>query len=137
MLNDIEWEQKELIEEFQLFDNWMDRYQHIIDLGKRLPEFPEEWKIEENRIYGCQSQVWFKIEKNENYDRLSFQAISDSAIVSGLIAILIRVYSDQLLEDIVTSSLDFVSEIGLDQHLSPTRSNGLDLMIKAIRNAAS
>ena len=129
--------QKELIEEFQLFDNWMDRYQHIIDLGKRLPEFPEEWKIEENRIHGCQSQVWFKIKKDDNYDRLSFQAISDSAIVSGLVAILIRVYSDQLLEDIVASSLDFISEIGLDQHLSPTRSNGLDLMIKAIRNAAS
>jgi len=136
-LNDIEWEQKELIKEFQLFDNWMDRYQHIVDLGKRLPEFPDESKIEENRIHGCQSQVWFKIEKDYNYNRLKFQAISDSAIVSGLIAILMRVYSDQLLEDIVSTPLDFISEIGLDQHLSPTRSNGLDLMIKAIRNAAS
>ena len=137
-MNDVEWEQKELIEEFQLFDNWMDRYQHIVDLGKKLPEFPEEWKIEENRIHGCQSQVWFKIEKNDNYDRLSFQAISDSAIVSGLIAILIRVYSDQLLEDILfTSPKKFTIQMGLDQHLSPTRSNGLDLMIKAIRNAAS
>ena len=136
-MNDIEWEQKELIEEFQLFDNWMDRYQHIIDLGKRLPEFPEEWKIEENRIHGCQSQVWFKIEKNHNYDRLSFQAISDSAIVSGLIAILMRVYSDQPLEDIVSTELTFINEIGLDQHLSPTRSNGLSIMVKAIKNVAS
>lgn len=137
MCLEMNWAHKELVEEFQVFDNWMDRYQYIIDLGKRLPEFPEEWKIEENRIHGCQSQVWFKLEKDYNYDRLKFQATSDSAIVSGLIAILMRVYSDELLEDIASISLDFISELGLDQHLSPTRSNGLDLMIKAIRNAAS
>jgi cysteine desulfuration protein SufE len=126
--------QDELIEEFGFFDNWVDRYQHIIDLGKKLPEFPDEWRIEENRIHGCQSQVW--IVTTGSPTRLKFQAISDSAIVSGLISILTRVYSDRDPRDIVSTSPDFIKAIGLDQHLSPTRSNGLNAMIEAIRKAA-
>jgi cysteine desulfuration protein SufE len=133
-MTEIQRVQNELIEEFQIFDNWMDRYQYIIDLGKKLPEFPEEWKTEENRIHGCQSQVWLKTESSPA--RLHFQAISDSAIVSGLISILTRVYSDRDPQEIVATPPDFITAIGLDQHLSPTRSNGLNSMIKVIREAA-
>ena len=133
-MTEIQQAQDELIEEFQIFDNWMDRYQYIIDLGKKLPEFPEEWKIEENRIHGCQSQVWLKTEPSAA--KLHFQAISDSAIVSGLISILTRVYSDRDPQEIVATPPDFITAIGLDQHLSPTRSNGLNSMIKVIREAA-
>jgi len=133
-MTEIQRAQNELIEEFQIFDNWMDRYQYIIDLGKKLPEFPEEWKTEENRIHGCQSQVWLKTEATAA--KLHFQAISDSAIVSGLISILTRVYSDRDPEEIVATPPDFITAIGLDQHLSPTRSNGLNSMIQVIRKAA-
>jgi cysteine desulfuration protein SufE len=133
-MTDIQEAQNELIEEFQIFDNWMDRYQHIIDLGKKLPVFPEEWKTEENRIHGCQSQVWIKVERSAA--KLHFQAISDSAIVSGLISILTRVYSDRDPQEIVATPPDFITAIGLDQHLSPTRSNGLNAMIQVIRKAA-
>lgn len=131
---DIQQAQNELIEEFEIFDNWMDRYQHIIDLGKKLPAFPEEWKTEENRIHGCQSQVW--IHTDSSATKLDFQAISDSAIVSGLISILARVYSGRDPKEIVATPPDFISAIGLDQHLSPTRSNGLNSMIQVIRKAA-
>jgi cysteine desulfuration protein SufE len=133
-MTEIQQAQNELIEDFKIFDNWMDRYQYIIDLGKKLPEFPEEWKTEENRIHGCQSQVWLKTEPSPA--RLHFQAISDSAIVSGLISILTRVYSDRDPQEIVATPPDFITAIGLDQHLSPTRSNGLNSMIKVIREAA-
>jgi cysteine desulfuration protein SufE len=133
-MTEIQQAQNELIEDFKIFDNWMDRYQYIIDLGKKLPEFPEEWKTEENRIHGCQSQVWLKTESSPA--RLHFQAISDSAIVSGLISILTRVYSDRDPQEIVATPPDFITAIGLDQHLSPTRSNGLNSMIKVIREAA-
>lgn len=130
----IQQAQDELIEEFQFFDNWVDRYQYIIDLGRKLPEFPEEWRTEENRIYGCQSQVWIKT--SQSPIRLKFQAISDSAIVSGLISILTRVYSNRDPREIVSTPPDFIKAIGLDQHLSPTRSNGLNSMIQVIRKAA-
>ncbi len=133
-MTDIQKAQDELIEEFKFFDGWIDRYQYIIDLGKKLPEFPEDWRTEDNRIRGCQSQVWLKTEQNSN--GLEFRAISDSAIVSGLIAILMRVYSGRSPRDIIATPPDFIKEIGLDEHLSPTRSNGLNSMIQVIKGAA-
>lgn len=127
--------ERELVEEFALFDNWIDRYQYIIDLGRQLPPFPEAEKIEERKIKGCQSQVWL-VTKPVG-DRLEFQAISDSAIVSGLIAILMRIYSGRPAREILASPPGFIAAIGLDQHLSPTRSNGLHAMLGAIRAAAA
>lgn len=133
-MSEIQTVQDELIEDFRLFDNWIDRYQYIIDLGKKLPEFPDEWRTEENRIHGCQSQVWLRTRCANG--RLDFTAISDSAIVSGLIAILMRVYSGRQSREIIDATPDFIGEIGLDEHLSPTRSNGLNSMIAAIKGAA-
>lgn len=133
-MNEIREAERELVAEFDIFDNWVDRYQYIIDLGRQLPEFPEQERTEENRIRGCQSQVW--LVTRPDADRLHFQAISDSAIVSGLIAILMRVYSGRRAADIVATQPDFIAQVGLDQHLSPTRSNGLHSMIGAIRQAA-
>lgn len=134
-MNEVLTAQQELIEEFSFFDNWMDRYQYIIDLGRRLPEFPEAEKTEANKIKGCQSQVWFVAEKND--DRLEFRAISDAAIVSGLIALLLRIYSNRRPQDILDTPADFVSALQLEQHLSPTRSNGLAAMLQAIRTLAA
>jgi len=133
-MNEVEQAQQELVEEFQFFDNWMDRYQYIIDLGRRLPEFPEEQRIEKNKIKGCQSQVWFTAKKSDG--RLQFQAISDAAIVSGLIALLLRVYSNRLPEEIAGTETNFAAALQLEQHLSPTRSNGLAAMLKAIHSFA-
>ena len=130
-MNEVAQAQAELIEEFQLFENWMDRYQYIIDMGRRLPEFPEAAQIDANKIKGCQSQVWFTASLQN--DRLHFEATSDAAIVSGLIAMLLRLYSDRNPQDIVDSQADFVAALGLEQHLSPTRSNGLAAMLQAIR----
>ncbi len=127
--------QQEVIEEFALFDDWMDRYQYIIDMGRRLPEFPDELRIDENLIRGCQSQVWFVAEQRDG--RLYFQAISDAAIVSGLIAILLRLYSGRDPRDILDSPPDFVEALQLQSHLSPTRSNGLGSMLDAIRRFAA
>lgn len=135
MSNEVTLAQAEVIEEFGFFDNWMDRYQYIIDLGKRLPELPADERVDANQIKGCQSQVWFVAEKRD--DRLHFRAISDAAIVSGLIAILLRIYSDKKPQDILESSTDFVAALGLADHLSPTRSNGLDSMLAAIQRFAS
>ncbi len=133
-VSEIQADQDALIEDFRLFENWIDRYQYIIDLGKDLPEFPDVWRTEENRIHGCQSQVWLMTRCVDG--RLDFTAVSDSAIVSGLIAILMRVYSGKHARDIVAATPDFIGEIGLDEHLSPTRSNGLVAMIQAIKQAA-
>ena len=134
-MSTIEQAQLELVDEFRFFDNWMERYQYIIDLGKKLPSFPPEWQTENYRLRGCQSQVWLKA--NQSKDRLDFQAISDSAIVSGLIAILMRVYSGRTPVEIVTTPPDFIDAIGLHEHLSPTRSNGLHAMIDAIKGHAA
>lgn len=134
-MNEVRKAQDDLVEEFSFFDDWMDRYQYIIDLGKRLPEFPQHEKIEENKIKGCQSQVWFVAQQNSD-NRLEFQAISDAAIVSGLIALLLRVYSGRKPRDILDTEVDFVTRLKLDQHLSPTRSNGLSAMLKAIHSFA-
>jgi len=135
MVSEVEAAQQEIIEEFDLFDNWMDRYQYIIDLGRRLPAFPEELRTEENRIRGCQSQVWFVAEKEDG--RLRFRAISDAAIVSGLIALLLRLYDGREPRDILDTPPDFVTALGLDSHLSPTRSTGLSSMLDAIRGFAA
>lgn len=133
-MTDITRAQADLIDEFQLFDNWLDRYQYLIDLGRKLPDFPEEWKTEEYRLHGCQSQVWLKPRQTDA--GLEFSAISDSAIVSGLIAVLMRVYSGRLPQEILETRPDFIDAIGLHEHLSPTRSNGLHAMIDAIREYA-
>lgn len=135
MSNEIVVAQEELIADFELFEDWMDRYQYLIDLGRRLPEFPEELRTEENRIRGCQSQVWFVAEKKD--DRLEFRAISDAAIVSGLIALLLRLYSGRRSQDILDTPPDFVAALQLESHLSPTRSNGLSSMLTAIRKFAA
>ncbi|HSH57032.1 MAG TPA: SufE family protein [Halomonas sp.] len=126
--------QQELIEEFELFDNWMDRYQYIIDMGKALPEFPEEWKRDELKIQGCQSNVWMRHECRDGV--VHFDAISDAAIVSGLIAVLMRIYNDRPAAEIRDTSPHFLGDLGLDKHLSPTRSNGLNAMLKRIYEVA-
>ena len=133
--NDVEIAQRELIDEFSLFEDWMDRYQYLIDLGRRLPEFPEELRVEENRIRGCQSQVWFVAEEKDG--RLKFRATSDAAIVSGLIALLLRLYSGRTPREILDTPPEFVSALQLESHLSPTRSNGLSSMLAAIRGFAT
>jgi len=130
-MNEVLAAQQALIEEFGFFDNWIDRYQYLIDLGRRLPEFPEADKTESNKIKGCQSQVWFVASRDA--DRLQFRAISDAAIVSGLIALLLRIYSGRRPQEILDTPADFVSALELEQHLSPTRSNGLASMLRAIR----
>ncbi|MYL24054.1 SufE family protein [Halomonas alkaliantarctica] len=126
--------QQELIEEFEMFDNWMDRYQYIIDMGKALPDFPDEWKTDEYKIQGCQSNVWVQHEKQG--DKLVFRATSDAAIVSGLIAVLMRIYNERPAEDIVATEPHFLADLGLDKHLSPTRSNGLHAMLERIYGVA-
>ncbi|WKZ13212.1 MAG: SufE family protein [Gammaproteobacteria bacterium] len=134
-MNEVEQAGEELVEEFRFLDNWMDRYQYLIDLGRKLPPFPQEFRTDDYRLHGCQSQVWLKTEPHG--DRLAFQAVSDSAIVSGLIALLMRVYNGKRAGEILASPPTFVQAIGLDEHLSPTRSNGLRAMIAAIRDAAA
>ncbi len=134
-MTDIEQAQQDLIEEFQLFDNWLDKYQYLIDLGRKLPEFPAQYRTDANKLHGCQSQVW--LHADETSDQLEFQAISDSAIVSGLIAVLMRVYNKRSPQEILATAPDFIQAIGLDEHLSPTRSNGLHAMIDAIRGHAA
>ena len=134
-MSEVQAAQQEIVDEFSIFDDWMDRYQYLIDLGRRLPGFPDELRVDENRIRGCQSQVWFIATRNG--DRLEFQAISDAAIVSGLIALLLRIYSGRTPRDILDTPPDFVEALGLESHLSPTRSNGLASMLKAIRSFAA
>jgi cysteine desulfuration protein SufE len=133
-MNEVEQAQAELIEEFAFFDDWMDRYQYLIDMGRRLPELPADLRTDANRIPGCQSQVWFVAE--EEGGRLHFRAISDAAIVSGLIALLLRIYSGRRPDDILATPPDFVDKLGLSSHLSPTRSSGLASMLEAIRGFA-
>jgi cysteine desulfuration protein SufE len=133
-MNEVETAQQAVVDEFSFFDNWMDRYQYLIDLGKRLPDLAADEKSDANKIRGCQSQVWFVAEQHDG--RLRFRAISDAAIVSGLIALLLRIYSDKPATEVLDSSADFVESLGLEQHLSPTRSNGLAAMLKAIRQYA-
>jgi len=126
--------QADLIKRLNHFDNWKDRYKYIIDMGKQLQTLPEDFKTEENRIHGCQSQVWIHIEERDG--RLYLQASSDAAIVAGLIALLLRVYSGRTPEEIINMPLDFLAQTGLLQHLSPNRSTGLYHMIKRIQAEA-
>ena len=135
MSNEVQAAQDELVEEFQFFDNWIDRYQYLIDLGRQLPDFAEADRSDANKIRGCQSQVWFVASTHDG--RLEFRAISDAAIVSGLIALLLRIYSGRRPQDILDTPPNFVTALDLEQHLSPTRSNGLSSMLKAIRTFAT
>ncbi len=130
----IEQAQREIIDEFSLFDDWMDRYQYLIDLGRKLPELPAEEKTDDRLLDGCQSQVWLIAEGDA--ERLEFRANSDAAIVSGLIALILRVYSGRSAAEILGSEPEFVHEIGLSQHLSPTRANGLNAMLAEIHRQA-
>ena len=123
--------QDDIIEEFSEFDDWMDKYQLLIDLGNSLEPLPEEYKTESNLIDGCQSRVWLQADYVDG--KVELTAESDALIVKGIIALLIRVLSGQTPEDILDSELYFIDEIGLKDHLSPTRSNGLLAMVKQIR----
>lgn len=132
--------QDEIIEEFAGFDDWMDKYQLLIDLGNEQAPLDEKYKIESNLIDGCQSRVWLvadyverKNEKGEMRNVILFSAESDALIVKGIVALLIRVLSGQTPQDILDSELYFIDEIGLKEHLSPTRSNGLLAMVKQMR----
>ncbi len=126
--------QADLVEEFDLFDDWMSRYEHVIDLGRQLPEFDTQWQTEENRIRGCQSQVWLNMQMVDG--KLHIDGTSDAAIVKGLVAIVLRVYSDQTPQDILDAKPDFIADIGFTDHLSPTRSNGLHSMLRTIYQRA-
>ena len=123
--------EQEIIEEFELFDNWIDKYDYLIDLGKSLPKIDESEKTLENIISGCQSQVWLNAKKNNN--NIVFTADSDAIMTKGIIAILIRVLSHQKPNDIINAKLDFIKTIGLNEQLSQTRANGLTSMIKKIK----
>ncbi|MGY0504152.1 SufE family protein [Luteimonas sp. e5] len=126
--------QAAIAEEFALFSDWAERYQYLIDLGRQLPDLPETLKTEEHRLHGCQSQVWIVAEGDAQ--RLDFRAISDSAIVSGLIHLALRVYSGRPASEILATEPDYIAAIGLAKHLSPTRSNGLAALLAFIRDSA-
>ena len=123
--------QDEIIDEFSMFDDWEDRFQYVIDLGKTLPLIDEKYKTEENTIKGCQSKVWLRADQVD--EKIVFTADSDAIITKGIIAILIRVYSNQNANDILEADTKFIDEIGLKEQLSPTRANGLVSMIKQIK----
>ncbi|MCL6460340.1 MAG: SufE family protein [Flavobacterium micromati] len=123
--------QNEIVDEFSMFDDWMERYEYIIELGKKLPLIKEEYKTESNIIKGCQSKVWLQGEQTD--DTIVFTADSDAILTKGIIAILIRTFSNQKASDILQADMDFIDEIGLKEHLSPTRANGLVSMIKNIK----
>jgi cysteine desulfuration protein SufE len=126
--------QDEIIEEFELFDDWADKYEYIIDLGKKLRAFPDEAKTEENIIKGCQSRVWLNA-KMENQN-LVFEADSEAIIVKGLVAILVRIMSNQKPNEIAKADLYFIDKIGMTSHLAQTRSNGLSSMVKRMKETA-
>jgi cysteine desulfuration protein SufE len=123
--------EEQIISEFENFDEWLDKYNYIIELGKSLPIIEESEKTESNLITGCQSKVWLQA----SYDngKIIFKADSDAIITKGIVGLLIRVLSNQKVEDIMSAKLDFVDQIGLREHLSPTRSNGLMSMIKQMK----
>jgi len=123
--------QNEIVDEFSMFDDWMERYEYMIELGKSLPIIEEKFKTDDNLIKGCQSKVWVNA-KLEN-DKIIFSADSDAIITKGIIAILIRVFSNQTPKAILEADTNFIDEIGLKEHLSPTRANGLVSMIKQLK----
>ncbi len=123
--------QDRIVREFNLFHDWTDRYEHIINLGKKLPPLEEQHRTEDNKVHGCQSQVWLHAVNDGGTIR--FQADSDALIVKGLIALLLRVYNGRTPSEIIVTEPSFISNIGLDRHLSPTRANGLGAMLKKIK----
>jgi cysteine desulfuration protein SufE len=123
--------QDEIVDEFSMFDDWMQRYEYIIELGKTLPLIKDEFKTDNNIIKGCQSKVWLQGEQKNNL--VCFTADSDAILTKGIIAILIRTFSNQKATDILEANTDFIDQIGLKEHLSPTRANGLVSMIKQIK----
>ena len=127
--------QAAIADEFAFFGDWSERYQYLIDLGRKLPPFPEAWKTEEHRLHGCQSMVW--IVPSGDASRLEFAAVSDSAIVSGLVFLALRVYSGRPAAEILATEPDYIAAIGLSKHLSPTRSNGLAALLAFIRDTAA
>jgi len=130
-MSSIKEAQEEIIDEFSMFDDWMQRYEYIIDLGKNLPLIDEQYKTDDNIIKGCQSKVW--LHADEDNGRVVFTADSDAILTKGIIAILIRVFSGHTPQEILDADTDFINEIGLKEHLSPTRANGLVSMIKQIK----
>ena len=126
--------QSAIADEFSFFGDWSERYQYLIDLGRKLPPFPDDWKTEEHRLHGCQSMVW--IVPSGDASRLDFAAVSDSAIVSGLIFLALRVYSGRSATEILATDPNYIAAIGLAKHLSPTRSNGLAALLAFIRDTA-
>ena len=126
--------QAAIAEEFAFFGDWSERYQYLIDLGRKLPAFPDDLRTEEHRLHGCQSMVWIVGEGDAH--RMDFRAISDSAIVSGLAFLALRVYSGRPAEEIVATEPNYVADIGLSKHLSPTRSNGHAALLAYIRERA-
>jgi cysteine desulfuration protein SufE len=123
--------QDEIVDEFSMFEDWMQRYEYIIDLGKSLPLIDEQFKTEDNIIKGCQSKVWVHAEKQG--EKVVFTSDSDAILTKGIIAILIRAFSNQKAADILEANTDFIDKIGLKEHLSPTRANGLVSMVKKIK----
>jgi cysteine desulfuration protein SufE len=127
----IKEKEQEIIDEFAIYDDWMDKYEYIIELGKELPLIEAQHKTEDRLIRGCQSQVWLNAECNDN--KMWFSADSDAIITKGIIALLIRVVNDESPADVARSEFSFIKEIGLQEHLSPTRSNGLVSMVKEMK----
>ncbi len=123
--------QEEIVDEFAFFEDWMERYEHLIQLGKSLPIIDDKYKLDENLIKGCQSKVWLHSSLQDN--QLEFTADSDAILTKGIVALLLRVYSNQKPEDILAAESNFIDEIGLKDHLSPTRANGLVSMLKQIK----
>lgn len=130
----IEAIEKEIVEEFALFDSWDDKYEYIIDMGKRLPVLDEQYKKDENKVKGCQSTVWLVADYRDG--KVEYKADSDAVIVKGLISMLIRVLSGQPPAAIIDAQLDFIKEIGMMSHLAQTRSNGLLAMVRQMKNYA-
>jgi len=123
--------QEEIVEEFEMFEDWMERYEYLIELGKSLPMIDAQYKVDENIIKGCQSKVWLHSELQGN--TISYTADSDAILTKGLVALLLRVFTDQTPQDVLAADTAFIDEIGLKEHLSPTRANGLVSMLKQIK----
>ena len=126
--------EKEIVDEFSLFDSWDDKYEYIIDLGKKLPPLEDQYKMDENRVRGCQSIVWLVADYRDG--KIFYKAESDAVIVKGLISMLIRVLSGQSPDNIIQAKLNFIQQIGMTTHLAQTRSNGLLAMAKQMKNFA-
>lgn len=126
--------QDTLLEELDLFQDWTERYEYVIGLGKKLSQMDESYKTEANLIKGCQSQVW--LEATEDSGRIRFHADSDSLITKGMIALFIRVFNNQVADEIISSDMDFIDKTGLKEHLAPTRANALNLMARQMKKKA-